>query len=234
MLHKRTPVAQTVEESHAPRRRVPPLNPQAMSAMPAVRAQSLAAPPDGGSHSRYLRHLPSPAAASESVQAALQHTTAADQPQAAHLPASHGLNQASSISSPPSHVGTGSVPLEPFSWVDMKPLTPFKPPRRKANDELVSKQKRVAQRTASPSSPPPPPTAVQRGNDAPPYEELGTFKWAVDVTSISRSKIYEMINPEHKRYNPSFPKPVKLKGVKATRFVKSEVFAWIKMHMEAR
>ena len=234
MLHKRTPVAQTVEESHAPRRRVPPLNPQAMSAMPAVRAQRLAVAPDGVNHPRYLRYLPSPAAASESVQAALQHTTAADQPQAAQLPVAHGLNQASPVSSPPSQAGKDSVPLEPFSWEDMQPLAPVTPPHKQASDELVSKQKRVAQRTAGPSSPPPPATAVPPGNDDPPHEGLGTLKWVVDVTGISRSKLYELINPKHERYDPTFPKPVRLGCMRATRFVKKEIFTWIEQQKKAR
>lgn len=78
------------------------------------------------------------------------------------------------------------------------------------------------------------PDAVPNAVDQLPHEGLATIQWVSETTCISRSKIYEMINPKHKRYNPSFPKPVKLQGVDATRFVKGEIFAWIKMHMEAR
>ncbi|TMU14888.1 AlpA family phage regulatory protein [Halomonas sp. ATBC28] len=44
--------------------------------------------------------------------------------------------------------------------------------------------------------------------------------------SISRSSIYEKINPRSPRYDATFPKPIKL-GAAAVGWVESEVDQWI-------
>jgi len=43
---------------------------------------------------------------------------------------------------------------------------------------------------------------------------------------ISRSKIYEMINPEHSRYDPEFPKPMRW-GAKSVMWRQDEIIAWM-------
>ena len=43
---------------------------------------------------------------------------------------------------------------------------------------------------------------------------------------ISRSTIYEKLNPKSPRYDPSFPKPIKL-GATAVGWIESEVDLWI-------
>lgn len=40
--------------------------------------------------------------------------------------------------------------------------------------------------------------------------QIITVKDVMRFTSISRSKIYELINKESKYYDPTFPKPVRL------------------------
>lgn len=40
--------------------------------------------------------------------------------------------------------------------------------------------------------------------------QIITLKDVIKFTSISRSKIYEMIKSDSKYYDPSFPKPVRL------------------------
>lgn len=53
-----------------------------------------------------------------------------------------------------------------------------------------------------------------------------------DLTGLSRSTIYDRINPKSKRYDPDFPKPVKFGHL--TRWRLSEVQAWILSKIEAR
>lgn len=43
---------------------------------------------------------------------------------------------------------------------------------------------------------------------------------------ISRSKIYEMINPESPRYDQSFPKPLRW-GNRSVMWKQSEIFEWM-------
>ncbi|WP_422667013.1 AlpA family phage regulatory protein [Billgrantia montanilacus] len=44
---------------------------------------------------------------------------------------------------------------------------------------------------------------------------------------ISRSSVYEKINPKSMRYDATFPKPIKL-GASAIGWVEKEVDLWIK------
>jgi len=46
---------------------------------------------------------------------------------------------------------------------------------------------------------------------------------------ISRSSIYEKINPRSPRYDAEFPQPIKL-GMSAVGWVESEVDQWILRH----
>jgi prophage regulatory protein len=48
-----------------------------------------------------------------------------------------------------------------------------------------------------------------------------------DVLRISRSKIYEMINPENPRYDASFPKPVRW-GARSVMWKQEEVYEWMR------
>ena len=52
------------------------------------------------------------------------------------------------------------------------------------------------------------------------------------MTGLSRSTIYDRINPKSKRYDPDFPKPVKFGHL--TRWRLSEVQSWIQSKIEAR
>ena len=47
-----------------------------------------------------------------------------------------------------------------------------------------------------------------------------------EALRISRSKIYEMINPEHARYDPSFPKPMQW-GAKRVMWRQDEIAQWM-------
>lgn len=53
-----------------------------------------------------------------------------------------------------------------------------------------------------------------------------------DLTGLSRSTIYDRINPKSKRYDSNFPKPIKFGHL--TRWRLSEVQAWIESKIEAR
>lgn len=58
------------------------------------------------------------------------------------------------------------------------------------------------------------------------------LKQVVDRTGLSRSTIYDRINPNSKRYDESFPKPIKLscgkEGSGAVGWLESAVNRWIK------
>lgn len=47
-----------------------------------------------------------------------------------------------------------------------------------------------------------------------------------DKIGFSRAKIYEMINPQSPRYDPTFPKPIKL-SVNMIGWLESQVDCWI-------
>lgn len=49
---------------------------------------------------------------------------------------------------------------------------------------------------------------------------------------LSRSTIYDKINPKSPRYDPSFPKPIRLGGF-AVGWVESEVQSWLKSQIAA-
>lgn len=53
------------------------------------------------------------------------------------------------------------------------------------------------------------------------------MKHMLTKLGISRSSIYEKINPKSPRYDPSFPKPIKL-GSAAIGWVEEEVDQWVR------
>lgn len=52
------------------------------------------------------------------------------------------------------------------------------------------------------------------------------------IISLSRSSIYDRLNPKSKRYDPTFPKPIKFGH--STRWRLSEVSEWIESKAAAR
>ncbi|WP_314341301.1 AlpA family phage regulatory protein [Acinetobacter guillouiae] len=54
----------------------------------------------------------------------------------------------------------------------------------------------------------------------------------IKMIGLSRSSIYDRLNRRSKRYDPDFPTPVKLNN--ASRWLLSEVEAWIESKISAR
>ena len=54
----------------------------------------------------------------------------------------------------------------------------------------------------------------------------------IKLIGLSRSSIYDQLNPRSKRYDPDFPKPIKLN--RASRWLLSEVEEWIRNKMSSR
>ncbi|MDC4944693.1 AlpA family phage regulatory protein [Acinetobacter baumannii] len=54
----------------------------------------------------------------------------------------------------------------------------------------------------------------------------------IRLIGLSRSSIYDRLNPRSKRYDPDFPKPIKLN--RASRWLLSEVEEWIRNKMSSR
>lgn len=50
---------------------------------------------------------------------------------------------------------------------------------------------------------------------------------------LSRSTIYDRINPDSPRYDPAFPKPISLGGGTAIGWLEHEVEAWIQGRVAA-
>ncbi|GHU35444.1 hypothetical protein AGMMS50256_30670 [Betaproteobacteria bacterium] len=50
---------------------------------------------------------------------------------------------------------------------------------------------------------------------------------------LSRTSIYEKINPKHERYDPDFPKPIPL-GVRAVGFLEGEIDDWLNTQIQKR
>ena len=63
--------------------------------------------------------------------------------------------------------------------------------------------------------------------------QIINLKEVIQFTSISRAKIYEMINVDSKYYDPSFPKPVRLSESRIG-WVALEVHQWIEVKMQSR
>ena len=54
----------------------------------------------------------------------------------------------------------------------------------------------------------------------------------IKLIGLSRSSIYDRLNPRSKRYDPDFPKPIKLN--RASRWLLSKVEEWIRNKMSSR
>ncbi len=63
--------------------------------------------------------------------------------------------------------------------------------------------------------------------------QIINLKEVIQFTSISRAKIYEMINVDSKYYDPSFPKPVRLSESRIG-WVALEVHQWIDAKIQSR
>lgn len=53
------------------------------------------------------------------------------------------------------------------------------------------------------------------------------------LLGISRSGIYDRLNPKSPRYDPLFPQPIKLGG-RSVGFLESELEAWVQKRVEER
>lgn len=63
--------------------------------------------------------------------------------------------------------------------------------------------------------------------------QIINIKDVIQFTSISRAKIYEMINVDSKYYDPSFPKPIRLSESRIG-WVALEVHQWIEVKIQSR
>lgn len=63
--------------------------------------------------------------------------------------------------------------------------------------------------------------------------QLLSIKAVGNYTGLSRSTIYEMINENSERYDPTFPRKVQLTQVRVV-WVASEIAEWINNKMDAR
>ncbi|TCB65509.1 helix-turn-helix transcriptional regulator [Acinetobacter sp. ANC 4178] len=63
--------------------------------------------------------------------------------------------------------------------------------------------------------------------------QIINIKDVIQFTSISRAKIYEMINIDSKYYDPSFPKPIRLSESRIG-WVALEVHQWIEAKIQSR
>ena len=63
--------------------------------------------------------------------------------------------------------------------------------------------------------------------------QIITVKDVMKFTSISRSKIYELINKESKYYDPTFPQPIRLTEMRIG-WSAWEIHQWIKAKMGER
>jgi len=63
--------------------------------------------------------------------------------------------------------------------------------------------------------------------------QIINLKDVIQFTSISRAKIYEMINVNSKYYDSTFPKPVRLSESRIG-WVALEVHQWIEVKIQSR
>jgi len=59
-----------------------------------------------------------------------------------------------------------------------------------------------------------------------PAHSINRLPKVKQVTDLSRSTIYNKINPKSPQYDPTFPKPIKL-GSRSVGWIEAEVQAWI-------
>ncbi|MGB9190582.1 helix-turn-helix transcriptional regulator [Acinetobacter sp.] len=63
--------------------------------------------------------------------------------------------------------------------------------------------------------------------------QIINIKEVIQFTSISRAKIYEMINVDSKYYDSTFPKPVRLSESRIG-WVALEIHQWIETKIQSR
>lgn len=63
--------------------------------------------------------------------------------------------------------------------------------------------------------------------------QIINIKDVIGFTSISRAKIYEMINTDSKYYDPTFPRPIRLSESRIG-WVALEVHQWIEVKIQSR
>lgn len=59
------------------------------------------------------------------------------------------------------------------------------------------------------------------------------LKQMLAVVNISKSNAYDKLNPKSPRYDPLFPKPIKLGG-RSIGFIESEIQGWLQLRAAAR
>lgn len=59
------------------------------------------------------------------------------------------------------------------------------------------------------------------------------IKAVIEITALSRSTIYELMNPKSKYYDVSFPKPIRLTEVRVG-WVSQEIDDWIESKIAQR
>lgn len=69
-----------------------------------------------------------------------------------------------------------------------------------------------------------------------PIKKIIRLKRVIEMTGLSRSTIYDRINPKSKRYDVSFPKSVKLGSVhlntSAVGWIEAEIQLWIEQRIQ--
>ena len=59
------------------------------------------------------------------------------------------------------------------------------------------------------------------------------IKDVIEITALSRSTIYEMMNPKSKYYDSTFPKPVRLTEIRVG-WVSQEIYDWLELKIAQR
>lgn len=59
-----------------------------------------------------------------------------------------------------------------------------------------------------------------------PISKIYRMREVVSQTQMGRSTIYEMLDSQHARHDPSFPRPFAL-GARSRGFLASEIDAWV-------
>ncbi|EPG41060.1 AlpA family phage regulatory protein [Acinetobacter junii] len=59
------------------------------------------------------------------------------------------------------------------------------------------------------------------------------IKAVIEITALSRSTIYEMMNPKSKYYDSTFPKPVRLTEIRVG-WVAQEIYDWLELKIAQR
>lgn len=70
-----------------------------------------------------------------------------------------------------------------------------------------------------------------------PIKKIIRLKRVIELTGLSRSAIYDRLNPKSKRYDASFPKSIKLGTAQlntcAVGWIEAEIQLWIEQRIQA-